>query len=133
MIVGTRYRFKFLKFNESIFYRRNNQSNRRFSSRTNTSYSPFIVEDIDFESFPPLKSNFGDVTFQFLMKRLLYKRIGSNSTTKPLLATFEINGRREAVLFGEGIWQWRAQSFLNTKSFSGFDNFIGKTHSIFIF
>jgi len=29
-------------------------------------------------------------------------------------------------LFGENIWQWRAQSFLNTKSFNAFDDFIGK-------
>ena len=44
----------------------------------------------------------------------------------PLLATFEINSRREAVLFGENIWQWRAQSYMNNTSFNEFDNFIGK-------
>ncbi len=29
-------------------------------------------------------------------------------------------------MFGENIWQWRAQSYLNTKSFNAFDDFIGK-------
>ncbi len=42
------------------------------------------------------------------------------------MASFEIDGRREAVIFGENIWQWRAQSFINTKSFQSFDNFTGK-------
>ena len=48
------------------------------------------------------------------------------STKEPLLATFETNNRREAVLFGENIWQWRAQSYINSKSFNQFDDFIGK-------
>ena len=43
-----------------------------------------------------------------------------------MLATFESSGRREAALFGENLWQWRAQNYLNTKSFNQFDNFIGK-------
>src|SRR5690606_34168287 len=42
------------------------------------------------------------------------------------LATYEINDRREAVLNGEGIWRWRAQSYLDDQSFENFDNFIGK-------
>lgn len=48
------------------------------------------------------------------------------SKNEPLLATLETNSRREAVLFGENIWQWRAQSFLNETSFNPFDDFIGK-------
>ena len=40
--------------------------------------------------------------------------------------TFENAGRREALLIGENIWKWRAQSYLNNRSFQQFDNFIGK-------
>jgi len=43
-----------------------------------------------------------------------------------LLVTFENNDRREVLLIGEDIWKWRAQSYLNNKSFQQFDNFIGK-------
>ncbi len=30
-----------------------------------------------------------------------------------------------AVIFGEGIWKWRASSFLSSNSFQEFDQFIG--------
>ncbi|NOY48462.1 MAG: hypothetical protein GXO84_09790 [Chlorobi bacterium] len=43
-----------------------------------------------------------------------------------MLVTFENNDRREVLLIGEDIWKWRAQSYLNNKSFQQFDNFIGK-------
>jgi hypothetical protein len=33
---------------------------------------------------------------------------------------------KEAILLGENIWQWRAQSFLNEKTFEVFDTFIDK-------
>jgi hypothetical protein len=56
----------------------------------------------------------------------LYKKVNNTLTDLPLLFTFESNGKRKAVLLGENIWRWRAQSYLNDKSFQQFDNFIGK-------
>ena len=97
-----------------------------FQGVFNTNYSTFIVDDLDFESFPPLQSAFGEITFFTSYETLLFKKLGNFTTEQPLLATFEVDGRREALLLGENIWQWRAQSFLNEKSFNPFDNFIGK-------
>ena len=42
------------------------------------------------------------------------------------MLTYKLNQKRGAVLNGEGIWRWRAQHYLNEKSFLEFDNFIGK-------
>lgn len=92
----------------------------------NINYSPFIIEDIGFESFPPVLSNYGGVKFSSPYQSILNKTIAGISIKQPLLATFENSGRREAVFFGENIWQWRAQSYLNEKSFNAFDDFIGK-------
>ncbi len=92
----------------------------------NPNYAPFIIDDINFESFPPLVSNYDPVIFSVPFESLLSKSVNSVAINEPLLATFETNGRREAVLFGENIWQWRAQSFINSKSFNGFDDFVGK-------
>ncbi|WP_066218053.1 hypothetical protein [Formosa haliotis] len=97
-----------------------------YQGEFNSNFSTFIVDDLNFESFPPLQSTFGEITFFGPYETLLYKKLGSLTTKQPLLATFETNGRREALLLGENIWQWRAQSFLNEKSFNTFDNFIGK-------
>ena len=38
---------------------------------------------------------------------------------------FDVNNQKSAVLFGEGIWKWRAASFLTTNSFEEFDKFTG--------
>src|SRR5690606_16947431 len=34
--------------------------------------------------------------------------------------------RRAGILLGEGIWKWRAQTYLDNQSFADFDNFLGK-------
>lgn len=97
-----------------------------YQGELNPNYTPFLVENIDFESFPPLISNYGSVNFSIPFDVILKKQINNVSIEDPLLATFETNGRREALLFGENIWQWRSQSFINTKSFNAFDDFVGK-------
>jgi hypothetical protein len=74
-----------------------------------------------------LQSEFGDVSFNAPIETILYKKVFNDSVVQPpLLVTFEKRKRRVAVLLGEHIWKWRAQSYLNKKSFRQFDNFIGK-------
>ncbi|MBU3822257.1 VWA domain-containing protein [Flavobacteriaceae bacterium XHP0103] len=97
-----------------------------YQGAINLNYTPFSINDIDFESFPPLKSNYGEVAFNIPYETILYKKINSIITEEPLFATFETSGRREAVLFAENIWQWRSQSYLDNNSFNNFDDFIGK-------
>ncbi|MEP3836958.1 MAG: VWA domain-containing protein [Algibacter sp.] len=92
----------------------------------NSNFSPYRIDNINFESFPPLLSKYGQVNFKIPYQTILSKSINGVSIEEPLLATFETKGRREAVLFGENIWQWRAQSYINEKSFNAFDDFIGR-------
>jgi hypothetical protein len=126
VIVGTKTDLNFLNsVNENYTNEITNQT-EDYQAELNFSFSPFIIDDINFESFPPLKSNYGSVKFSIPFQSILNKKLGNVSTKEPLLATFETNGRREAVLFGENIWQWRAQSFINSKTFNEFDGFIGK-------
>ena len=66
------------------------------------------------------------MSFNVPYETILYKTINGTILEDPLLLTYEENNRREAVLLGEHIWKWRAQSYLNTNSFETFDNFIGK-------
>ncbi len=43
-----------------------------------------------------------------------------------MLATYEFENMKHALLLGEGIWRWRAQAYIDTESFRDFDNFINK-------
>nr|WP_233192497.1 VWA domain-containing protein [Gaetbulibacter sp. 4G1] len=126
IIIGTKTDLSFInRINQSFTHEITNQT-EDYQAELNLNYSPFIIDDLDFESFPPLKSNFGTVNFSAPFETILNKKLGNVSTNQSLLVTNEANSRREAILFGENIWQWRAQSFINTKSFNAFDNFIGK-------
>ncbi|MDC1227324.1 VWA domain-containing protein, partial [Algibacter sp.] len=126
VIVGTKTSLSFLnKVSKNYSHTITNQT-ENYLAELNINYSPFLIDDLDFESFPPLLANYGEVKFNIPFQSILNKTVNNVSTSQTLLATFETNGRREAVLFGENLWQWRAQSYLNEKSFNAFDDFIGK-------
>ncbi len=91
---------------------------------SNPNFSTFVLNDLNFSDFPPLKTSFGDITLKTEADIALYQKIGAITTEAPLLATTDQNGRRGVYIFGEGLWRWRAQSYVDTRSFESFDNFI---------
>lgn len=126
VVVGTKTDLNFLNnIYENYTFDITNQS-ENYQAEMNTNYSPFLLNDINIESMPPLMSNYGDVRFMKPVESILTKTINGTRINEPLLATMEGAGTREAILLGENIWQWRAQSFLNEKSFEPFDNFVGE-------
>lgn len=90
----------------------------------NPNFSAFVIDDIGFSDLPPLTTAFGDVKFNTEVDVALWQRIGSLQTENPLLAITDDNGRRGVYILGEGLWRWRAQSFIEKRSFEAFDNFI---------
>ncbi len=91
----------------------------------NNSFLNFVQKDIGFNQFSPLIDVYGEVTILKEYQTLLFQSINGLETKQPLLATFEENNQKSGVLLGEGLWKWRAASFLNSNSFHGFDEFIG--------
>ncbi|WP_396601095.1 VWA domain-containing protein [Algibacter sp. R77976] len=126
VIVGTKTDLNFLNRVSKNYSQDITNQTENYQAVLNINYAPFIIDDINFESFPPLLSNYGNVKFNVPFQSILNKTIHGVSLNESLLATTEANGRREAVLFGENIWQWRAQIYINEKSFNAFDDFIGK-------
>lgn len=92
----------------------------------NKNYGTFLIEDIGFERFPPLKTKFGGLEILSPHETVLEQYVDGFSSETALLATSEVNGKRDAILDGEGIWRWRAQSYLRENSFEKFDDFIGR-------
>ncbi len=125
-ILGAKTNYNFVNTTAKVVQNEITTATEYFQAIANTNYATFILDNLDFETFPPLLSTFGNANFTIPEDVVLFKKIGTIATNKPLLTTLENNGKREAFLFGENIWQWRAQSFQNKKSFYQFDNFIGK-------
>ncbi len=90
----------------------------------NANFSTFVLNDINFSDYPPLKTSFGDITLKTEADVALYQKIGTITTESPLLVTTDQNGRRGVYIFGEGLWRWRAQSYIDDRSFEVFDNFM---------
>jgi hypothetical protein len=126
VITGTQTQWSFLNSIQNNYTQEITTQIEEYQAEENSNYATFIVDNLSFSDFPPLQSEFGSISFNLPMETLLFKRVNNTIIEEPLLATFEYNGRREVLLIGEHIWKWRAQSYLNNKSFQQFDNFIGK-------
>jgi hypothetical protein len=93
----------------------------------NSDFNLFALDNIGFENFPPLENAFGTITADQNTSILLSSRIRSVAINAPLMTFSDNQGIRSTFLLGENIWKWRAQSYLDKKSFTEFDVFIDKT------
>jgi hypothetical protein len=126
IITGETTDYLFLNSKQLKFTHIVTNQTEEYQPNLNRNYSTFIIDNLDFNNYPPLKSEFGAVEFFAPNTSILTKTINGIDTEQPMLSTFEYSNTKHALLSGEGIWRWRAQSYLNTESFIDFDNFIGK-------
>ncbi|MCC5919913.1 MAG: hypothetical protein LAT68_09470 [Cyclobacteriaceae bacterium] len=77
--------------------------------------------------YTPIRVPYGKIETSSHAKTLLYQRIGSVTTNKPLFLIGETRGAKQAVLLGSGIWQWRLQEFASMQSQDNFDQLIGRS------
>ena len=95
----------------------------------NNAFSGFRVEDdiqAILEDFLPLSVPFGRIALKNNPEVLLYQKVGSVETSKPLLAVGDVEGKKVAVMLGEGLWQWRLQEFAKNENTQAFDGLISK-------
>ena len=79
------------------------------------------------ERLPPILAPFGDYKPNSGSETILYQRVGSLTTPKPLLITNTSVARKCAVLTGEGIWLWRLEEFSLTDKQEIVDEIIMKS------
>ncbi|PKA84111.1 hypothetical protein ATE92_2281 [Ulvibacter sp. MAR_2010_11] len=96
------------------------------SGNLNPNYGTFAIEDIGFNSFRPLKTLFGALEITVPHETILEQNINGISSESAMLATMEVNGKRDAIWDAEGLWKWRAESYLEQNNFQEFDDFVGK-------
>jgi hypothetical protein len=126
IVTGTQTDWIFLNEVQSDFKKDAISQTEDFLPILNSNYSAYVVDDLGYSGFSPLKDYFGKITFTSAFETLLFQNIGGFETEDPLLATFSKNNRRGATLFGENSWKWRALGYTRTKSFDQFDTFINK-------
>jgi len=76
---------------------------------------------------PPVRSPFGQITYDSESHTLLYQQVGSINTTRPLLL-FRNEGKfKTGILFAEGIWKWKLFDYSENKDNELFDELVLKT------
>jgi len=126
IITGGTTNWNFLNNAQDYFQQKITNQSEDFQPALNKNYNTFIIDNLDFNNYPPLESEFGGLDIKAPNAVILYKKVNGINAKQPMLSTLEIDNTKHALLSGEGIWRWRAQSYLNTERFSDFDNFIGK-------
>ncbi len=125
-ITGAKTDWNFLNRIQEKYRQEITRQSEDYVPRFNDNYGTFLQDNMGFENYPPLLGAFGEMRINGTYDPLLYRTISNVETEEPLLVTIEQDGIREAALFGEGLWRWRAQSYLDDKNFENFDVFFGK-------
>lgn len=123
---GTETDWNFLNLAQSNFRKEATNQSENVSGQLNPNYGAFALDDIGFEDFPPMITEFGELNITVQHEVVLQQSINGFSTGSPLFASMDINGKRDAIWDAQGLWKWRAQSYLANSSFEEFDEFIGR-------
>ena len=125
IVTGTNSDWNFINKQPLGFTKNAIKEIENYNAIYNPSFLTFLQKDIGFNTFSPLKDAYGAVTFSKEHQDLLFQNINGLVTEQPLISVLETDSQKTAIIFGEGIWSWRATGFLNTNSFEEFDQFIG--------
>ncbi len=127
IVTGTQTDWNFLNRIQQNFSKEFINQTQEIFPVYNNNFSQFQFEDIGFDQFPPLEDVFGSMDIQNpALSILLFQQVEGIETNLPLLATLETNSVKQGFLFGENLWKWRSQSYIDKGSFEDFDNFTGK-------
>ena len=125
IITGTQTDYNFLNQQQKdLVFKMSNQS-EEFTATFDTNFNLFSIDNIGFESFPPLNNLFGNVTVNGATTTLLGSKIRAIDAGSPILM-FNNQSPRIAYLMGENIWRWRMQTNIKKESFEEFDIFTDK-------
>jgi hypothetical protein len=96
-------------------------SNPTFQNFSITSEANTVLSD-----FPPVYVHFGKLQMIPTASPLLFQRVGSVTTEKPLLFVDLREGQKIGVMLGEGLWRWRLNEYERTEATEAFDEVFGK-------
>ncbi|MCB0373038.1 MAG: VWA domain-containing protein, partial [Muricauda sp.] len=124
-ITGSKTDWNFLNRAQQSFTKDNNNQSEEIIPILNNAFGIFGLGEFSLDEYPPLEGNLGDVTLNLSQGTIMFQQIRGVTLNKPLFTILTEGKHREAVLFGENIWRWRAQAYRNDQSFKRFDDFMG--------
>lgn len=126
VVTGLHTDFNFLSQNQEDFTFKMSNKSEDYLAKYQDNFNLFAMENLNFESFPPLENPYGTIATNSNVQTLISAKINSVEIDQPLLCFIEKNNKRYAYLFGQNFWKWRVKSFTNEESFEKFDVFTDK-------
>lgn len=124
-ITGSKTDWNFLNRVQQSFVKENINQSEDILPVLNSAFGVFGLGNFNVDNFPPLKGSLGSINLQKSGEILLFQQIKGVDLDQPLFTVLNEGKQREAVLFGENIWRWRAQTYRNTQNFNNFDELMG--------
>ncbi len=95
----------------------------------NPTFSNFLISaeaNAVFAGFPPVWVPFAKMQVPVSAGILLFQRVGSLTTEKPLLWIDAPDSRKIAIMLADGFWQWRLEEYSKAQNTETFDEVFGK-------
>lgn len=124
-ITGSKTDWNFLNRAQQGFFQTGSSQSEEIVPVLNNAFGIFGLGDFNLDNYPPLIGSLGDLELNANNEAILFQQIRGVGLDKPLFSILTEGKHKEAVLFGENIWRWRAQTFRNDQSFKRFDDFMG--------
>lgn len=101
----------------------------RVSANLNSSFELFeIDQDLlsRMETYPPISVPYGRFNFKNAVEIMLYQKLGSVQTDRPLITVYNSDDQKSAVFSGSGFWKWKLQEFALNDDQKLFEEVFGK-------
>lgn len=115
--------------NQSVFVNARVGQMDQVTPSFNPAFSLFKFESDQgnvLQRMPPVSVPFGDYKVSPGSEVILYQRVGSLVTNKPLLVVNTQKDHKSAVMLGEGLWEWRLEEYALTEKQEVVDEIILK-------
>lgn len=124
-IVGTKTDWNFVNASQNSFTISGSRQQEDVLPVLNNAFGMFGLSEFSVDDFPPLQGTLGEIELNKESETLMYQQLQGVNLDKPLFTILTERNKKEAILFGEDIWRWRAQTYRNEQNFKKFDDFIG--------
>ncbi|WP_420399541.1 VWA domain-containing protein [Flagellimonas sp.] len=125
-IAGTKTDWLFLNQIQNSFFKERLNQTEEIIPVLNNGFGVFGLGNFSVQGYPPLEGQLGDIELKKESETLLFQRIRGVNLDVPLFSILTEGTQREAILFGENLWRWRAQNYRDNQNFEDFDALISK-------
>ncbi|MGB3466825.1 MAG: hypothetical protein WBA74_16210 [Cyclobacteriaceae bacterium] len=119
----------FNRFNKTIEIQQSRGQFDNVGASINSAFGKFTLEEVDnnvLAEWPPVAVPYGNTQLKVPAEALLYQKIGSINSDRPLLVINNNAENKEAVMLASGFWKWRILEASRNDETPSFNNIFGK-------